>query len=104
MAKGPLTKPTKTRDDLVELEQRIADSMRLLRETVQAAYPPGIVVRVQKGRSNVQTEVTHYPGSNPAVFSAFNLKTGINTTYHWRDVQEVLGKRGPQGSIVPLED
>lgn len=40
----------------------------------------------------------------PAVFSALSLKTGISQTYHWRDVQEILGKRGPQGSIVPLED
>lgn len=87
-----------------QAETQLTEALANLRQTVQATYPPGTVVRVQKGRSNVQAEVTHYPGSNPAVFSAFNLKTGINTTYHWRDVQEILGKRGPQGSIVPLED
>lgn len=99
-----MTKPTKTQQDLVAAECRVQHELTTLRDTVREAYPKGSVLRVRKGRADIQVEITGYPGGNPAVIGGFNIKTGNAGKWHWRDVQEVLGKRGPQGSIVPYED
>lgn len=90
-----------------QAETQLTEALANLRHTIKDTYTVGMVVLVHRGRMKVQIEITGYPGgyhTNPSVIQGFNLKTGNILKFHWRDVQEILGKRGPQGSIVPLED
>lgn len=102
-----MTEPKYTRADVERVENEVSASLLKLRLYIENTYTVGMVVLVHKGRAKVQIEITDYPGgysTNPGVLKGFNLKTGNAIKFHWRDVQEILGKRGPQGSIVPLED
>lgn len=99
--------PTYSRAGIEHVENEVSASLLKLRLYVENTYTVGMVVLVHRGRMKVQIEITGYPGgyhTNPGVIQGFNLKTGSVIKFHWRDVQQVLGKRGPQGSIVPLED
>lgn len=86
-----------------DAEQMVADGMMKVSQAVRRTYPVGTVVHVRKGRANIHMEITGYPGSNPAVLKGFNIKTGNVTKIHWRDIQSVLGVRGPQGTVVPIQ-
>lgn len=102
-----MKKPMYTRADVLEAENALKEALITLRNTIENAYPKGLVVEVCKGRARMQIEIVRYPGNymvNSGVLEGFNLKTGSVRRFHWRDIQEVLGTRGPQGSIVPIKE